>query len=659
MKNKEDMEKKLQKKIQHSKNDESKMRYLYELASYYNSKQQFYLCKKTGEELLSLATSNMSDKYIAEAKLIIGISCIGLDSYDSAMEYLTEALKKAKEINNTDFIELILNATGIIYARTNNNEKALESYLNAIKLHDSKRLYANIAGSYYELKQYDKASEFFVKAVAVAEQNNDKFRIVIAKTGLAATLIKLGEFSKAIQLLEECAGQIEEIQDDYLITMIYAGLGKAYHHCKKQEKSQQNLQIAENICCSITGNYRVIDCCQILSDAFEDVGNLNKALHYQKRCFELSKTFFSDKLALNLAQAQESFEREKKELETSFQQKLEHSEIEMKEQLEKIHTLYAGVSGLNNIGFFSETMEKIYTLTSKLHEDRNIPVLIDGETGTGKEIVARLIHFGKDRSKRPFISVNCSAISPSLFESELFGFEGGSFTGSNPKGQKGKLELAQGGTLFLDEIGDMPLEMQPKLLRALQQKELFRIGGQRSISLDVRIICATNQDLNILVEEGKFRKDLFFRLNTAQIKVPPLRERKNEIIPFARMFLKHFSEQKKKNFQSISKETEIYLETREWTGNVRELENAIELAVMLYNDTELKPCHLLNDLSGSNNCHHTKNNLIIPLNSAGMMLEDIELEIIKQLMKQFGGNKSKTAEFLGISRMTVARKLQS
>ena len=205
----------------------------------------------------------------------------------------------------------------------------------------------------------------------------------------------------------------------------------------------------------------------------------------------------------------------------------------------------------SRVGFFSPYMKEIIAMAMKFHDDRTIPVLIEGESGTGKEVFTKIIHYGLKQmdSAEPLISLNCSAISRSLFESELFGYEGGTFTGAKDSGMLGKLEMAEGGTLFLDEIGDMPLEMQPKLLRVLQDKTFYRIGGQKIINLNVRFIGATNRRLEELVKEGKFRQDLYQRLKLGWLYLPPLREQKEYIPLYSQMFLTEIAEKRNKQFR--------------------------------------------------------------------------------------------------------------
>ncbi|MCL6478779.1 MAG: sigma-54 dependent transcriptional regulator [Peptococcaceae bacterium] len=221
----------------------------------------------------------------------------------------------------------------------------------------------------------------------------------------------------------------------------------------------------------------------------------------------------------------QALRRENAILTKKFKDAVEAATEETRQELSRFKKAYYESIGLGNIGVFSQAMKKIFQQARKLHTDRSIPVLIEGETGTGKEVIARYIHYGDGNVTAPFVDLNCAAIAPNLFESELFGYEAGAFTGGTPRGQKGKLDLAQGGTLFLDEITEIPTDLQAKLLRVIQEKEFYRVGGLKKIKTDVRIVCATNVDIEKKVEEGAFRRDLYYRLNVGRISLPPLRER--------------------------------------------------------------------------------------------------------------------------------------
>lgn len=332
-------------------------------------------------------------------------------------------------------------------------------------------------------------------------------------------------------------------------------------------------------------------------------------------------------------------------------------------KLYSLQTTLGHITQTGGIGVFSAEMQNIVDLSAKYHQERDVPVFIQGETGTGKEIVARILHHGTGQaSSRPFIPVNCAAISPHLFESELFGYAEGAFTGARKNGAAGKFELAQGGTLFMDEISELPKEFQPKLLRALQEREIYRIGGQQAIKLDVRFVFATNRDLRQMVEDNEFRDDLYYRLNVGLIQIPPLNKRKDEIVPLAQMFLEKYAAKRKKAFKFIDRNARKLLLEYDWPGNVRELQNTIERVVLLYNDTLLQEHHLsyLMQKNGTPPVQPADclqlGKIKLPENR--LPLEHLEQEIVGKALKKFEGNKTRVAEYLGLSRSALRSRLK-
>jgi len=331
------------------------------------------------------------------------------------------------------------------------------------------------------------------------------------------------------------------------------------------------------------------------------------------------------------------------------------------ERIKYYDTTIRDITSVGKVGVFSDAMRGVVKMAEQFHEDRSVPVLIEGETGTGKEVMARLVHFGQESDiLQPFISINCSAISPTLFESELFGYDTGAFTGARKEGKLGKLELAQGGTLFLDEIGEMPLDMQPKLLRVLQQKEMYRVGGNKAVSLDVRVVFATNRNLKQMVAEKTFRSDLYYRLNTGRLYIPPLRERKEAILSFSQVFLDQYSKKRGRRFRFISKDAKKMLQDYDWPGNIRELKNSIERATLLFNDLELKPEHL-RFLQADETDFVTSEQVLVPgrivLPEDELDIEQLELEIVRKALKKFDNNKSKTADYLCITRSALRSRM--
>lgn len=299
--------------------------------------------------------------------------------------------------------------------------------------------------------------------------------------------------------------------------------------------------------------------------------------------------------------------------------------------------------------FNSPKMKEIYNVLRKASIS-DTTVMITGETGVGKEVAAKFIYNLSDRRDKPFIKINCAAIPDNLLESELFGYSKGAFTGADQKGKVGKFELANEGIIFLDEISSLTLSMQSKLLRVLQEKEVEPIGGSNSIKLDVKVIAASNIPLEDLVEKNRFRKDLYYRLNVVRVVVPPLRERKEDIIPLADNFIDEFSKKLNRNRKILTPEAKKILVNYNWPGNVRELKNLIErLTIMvdgLYIDDEgLQKYSNLKNISNKN------------IGSLKEELEETERRLILQSLKEANGNKSKAAKLLDIDRTTLYSKI--
>lgn len=299
----------------------------------------------------------------------------------------------------------------------------------------------------------------------------------------------------------------------------------------------------------------------------------------------------------------------------------------------------------------SEETQKVHSLITKL-ADSPTPVLITGETGTGKELVAKAIHERSHRKKYPFVAINCSSIPENLFESELFGYEEGSFTGAKKGGKMGKIEMAQGGTLFLDELGEMPLCAQPKLLRVLQEYELERVGSTEKISLNIRVVAATNKNLLEMMKAGKFREDLYYRISAINIELPPLRKRTSDIIPIAENYLQRLKQKLDTPIENFSIPVKDFFEAYSWPGNIRELQNVIEYAANLSENSLM----MLKDLPSK---LHYESMKIQDTKSPSK--EDVERQNILDLLDKYGYSlegKNKISQSLGISLRTLYRKME-
>ena len=319
---------------------------------------------------------------------------------------------------------------------------------------------------------------------------------------------------------------------------------------------------------------------------------------------------------------------------------LQHTQL--KAEVSSAHTLD------NMIGKSAE-MQKVFTLIKKVAPTK-ASVLITGESGVGKELVADAIHNLSPRSAHEMIKVHCAALSETLLESELFGHEKGAYTGAE-KMQKGRFELAHESTIFLDEIGEVNASVQVKLLRVLQDHKIIRVGGEKTIDIDVRVIAATNRDMEKEVKEGRFREDLYYRLNVVHIAVPPLRERRDDIPLLLNAFLKEYAKENGKNVTGIDNRARALLYKYDWPGNIRELRNCIESAVVMCGGNEITP----EDLPPTVSASIAAPSITIPV---GTTLDDAEKAIICENLAANKGNKSKTADILGIGRKTLHRKLQ-
>ncbi|MHB9027415.1 MAG: sigma-54-dependent transcriptional regulator [Candidatus Latescibacterota bacterium] len=388
----------------------------------------------------------------------------------------------------------------------------------------------------------------------------------------------------------------------------------------------------------------------------------------------LQKPINVDELAIVVERVQEhlSLRMTTEELTTQFEEKVKERISEAENKLEKYRNIFRENIGLNRILIHSRKMREIYALSERFHRSPSVPVLIEGETGTGKELLARYIHYGPAMVAKPFIAINCAAIPGELFESELFGHESGAFTGSSSTSKKGQMEIAEDGTLLLDEIGEMPMSMQVKLLRVLEEREFYRVGGIKRIAFRARIVASTNKSLLDEVERKQFRSDLYHRLNVGYIEIPPLRERREEVIPLIYDFLHRSCERHgNRNIRGFTTGAERFLENLPWPGNVRQLENAIERAVLLFDSPLLEADHFDFLVRGSSlsEIHAAAPVISLPEGPApgrqgiisipeeGIDLDELITNLIKEAMRVSGGKKTLAAKLLNISPRTISRRL--
>lgn len=332
--------------------------------------------------------------------------------------------------------------------------------------------------------------------------------------------------------------------------------------------------------------------------------------------------------------------------------------LKLKLEVDALHSILS-TDSLNR-DFFgkSKSIQRVLNIVEKLAKSDDTTILLEGESGTGKEVFAKYIHQISPRKNNVFIPINCGSIPKDLAESELFGHERGAFTGAAQKTKLGKFELANGGTILLDEIGELSLEIQVKLLRVLQERKFYRVGGEREISVNVRVIAATNKSLEDEVKKGYFREDLFYRLNVANIIIPSLRERKEDIPILAYTFMNEFSKKFDQNIKGIDEDAIELLQNYRWKGNVRELRNAIERAVLMMDGDQLKIQHFsfLNVPSSKDNSDDSSFILKIP--PQGVKIEVVLKDLILKTLNITKGNQVRAAKVLGLSRSKLRYRME-
>jgi transcriptional regulator with PAS, ATPase and Fis domain len=305
----------------------------------------------------------------------------------------------------------------------------------------------------------------------------------------------------------------------------------------------------------------------------------------------------------------------------------------------------------------SGSMRDVLNFVRRVAASEATTILLEGENGTGKDLVAKTLHYQSLRQAEPFIAINCAAIPDSLLESELFGYEKGAFTDARAQ-KRGIFELADRGTLFLDEVGEIPLMLQAKLLRVLEEQSFRRLGGLKDIQLDLRVVAATNKNLREAVKEGAFRQDLYFRLNVIQILIPPLRERAEDIVPLTRFFIEHYNHKFKRNIEGVTEPAAKLLLYHDWPGNVRELRNAIERAMILEESSLITPASLPIAISRPDGDapHDLAAAAAVP--SDGLSLEDNERSLLVRALEKTNGNQTQAARLLRVTRDTLRYKMK-
>ncbi|MBU1101702.1 MAG: sigma-54 dependent transcriptional regulator [Bacteroidetes bacterium] len=332
--------------------------------------------------------------------------------------------------------------------------------------------------------------------------------------------------------------------------------------------------------------------------------------------------------------------------------------INLRHEVDKLHEIIKGDELTREFFGKSKTIQRVVASAEKLAFSPDTTILIEGESGSGKEVFAKYIHQISPRKNESFIQINCATIPKDLAESELFGHERGAFTGASQKTKMGKFELANKGTILLDEIGELSLDLQVKLLRVLEERKFYRLGGEKEISVDVRVLAATNRSLEEEIKNGNFREDLYYRLNVAKVHVPPLRERKEDIPLLIYSFLDEFSSKFGKHIKGIETETLKKLQEYHWKGNIREMRNVLERAVLLLEEDEFKEKHFQFLFENASSQPRNKDEFILQIPSSGISQGEVLKSLIQQTLSITKGNQVKAAKLLGVSRSKLRYRME-
>jgi len=525
------------------------------------------------------------------------------EKYSNSIEVLKNALEVSEQENNAKDIIYFSNCLGSNFIKLENYIMAMKNYKKSyefsLKLNDKKKTSIclnNIGNVFFLLENFEKALEYFLKSFEIRKKSNNKEYLANSLNNIGGIYQRLEQFEKSIE---------------------------------KGLKISQRIDTKENT--------RIIN--KFLSDYYSKIGNYKEALNFYKKYSEIKDVIHEKNTSKKILELQMNFEIEQQEKEKEID-KLKNIgdkfSLISKDLEQRIDKDFIGNS--KAIKFILKD-----TLNSAKYKDTN--VMITGESGTGKEIIARIIHYASSRKDYGFYPINCSAIPETLLESEFFGHKKGTFTGAISD-KKGLFELAHKGTLFLDEIADMPLALQAKLLRVIEEKKVKKIGNNEEVFVDVRIIAATNKNIEELIENKNFRLDLYHRINTIIIEIPALRERTEDIEPLFNHFVEQFS--KKFNITKLKIKSDLInlLKTYSFPGNVRELKNLVERALIICENNIL-----------DESCFPLINKKIPGNNVINFNISQNEDSLIKAALKKTNNNQTEAAKILGISRHTLMRRI--
>ncbi len=589
---------------------------------------------------------------------------------DKALKYYLFALKKGDEMSFHKMDAHILNNIANIYSDKNNFEKAHEYYIRSLACEATQEekysrasTINNIGIIYSRQKQFDEAIQWFEKSIAISEKYGLRETLAKNHLDMSHVFAKKNDHQRALTYLDKAEKLFVECSVPRYLLSIFVNRAEimlAMNQCAEAEKA---LKSAMEIVQRSENEYEISRLYETFTALYLRKGDSERVIDYQKKLIEAQKEEYKADYNQKLAEMQASFEVEQKEKEAEIYRikavelqnkndEISAQKVQLEKTLHQLRKSEISYEFLNNeikerLGFTiigeSQQMKQILNLVQRVAQSSATSVLITGETGTGKELVARAIHECSSRKNENFCAVNISSIPETLFESEFFGYKKNAFTGAK-EDKTGWFEIANDGTLFLDEIGTWLPQLQSKFLRVLESKKIIPVGSEREIEVDFRLISATNDNLQEMIDENRFRADLYYRLSSFVINIPPLRERVEDIPALLEYFVKHLSSRQNKRITRIEKQVESALMSYPFPGNVRELKNMIERAVILSSTSVLKLSSFTIPKSSG------RDDSVIPLAT-------IEREMVLRALKQSGFHQRNAAKLLGITPKSLERRM--
>jgi transcriptional regulator with PAS, ATPase and Fis domain len=587
--------------------------------------------KKCADRILSLSANVLFPRAKIYYHILNGLYFEITNRPELALEELLLAEKLSITISDNYMHSEVLNYLGIVYSKTGANDEALKSFEKSLQKQITPFALSNLGTWHFNQGDMEEAKRFFGDATAYTANEYHYLDLPIIINNTAKVNIKERQLNVSAERVQDALLWAEKLRNFEAQSLLQLTLSFI-------ERENGNLEIFEN---NLQKAYKIakqVDFIQVMIQS----ANVLAQHYFEQKDFEKSYEYMENYRTSVLRNIENEVLWQAYEIEESQFFK-ERKDIESEDQI-----FLPEMAG--NI-YLTDSMKEILDEASAYLDHPEIPLLIEGETGTGKEVIARLIHLQSPNHGDPFVAINCATLTESMFESELCGYTAGSFTGAKSKGKKGQLETAGNGTILFDEIGELTFSLQSKLLHIVDERKFVPIGSSDAIPIKALMIFATNRKLQKEVNQQRFRQDLYYRINAAQIKIPTLRDTRSDIPALARFLLNEFSQVKRRRFIDFSEEAMLRIQNNQWLGNIRELRNAVEQIVLFQNELYVKPEHI----KFLNVAEKTDSHLFVDLPEESKSLTQIRNEIIEKVLQKMDINKIKTAEYLGISKNTVYR----